>query len=139
MGGNMPDASWGYTAQQGLEAVLGGKDIDKINRREGAMTPEEMRTYILAAPDVILPGSPTGYEDESRRFAKTVLLRAERDKEKFLAESQAFARQILKDAPKDEYDLTGFMFGWATNAVRYTFESSPEQNPAIIEIDGKVQ
>ncbi len=123
----MPDASWGYTAEQGLEAVLGGRDIDKINRHEGAMTPEEMRTYILSAPEE----KNVSYSDEARRFAKAVLIEADKEPQLFLKNSSLFADKI---STQGSYDLTGFMFGWAYNAVRYILGNKPTSSPAIISI-----
>lgn len=126
----MPDASWGYSAKEGLEAVLGGKNIDKIKRQEGAMSPEEMRKYIMEAPEK----KNISYSDESRRFAKAILIEADKAKEKFLSSSHDFADEVLH---KGDYDLSGFMFGWAANAVRYVLGEHPINNPAIIEIEVK--
>ena len=127
----MTDGSWGYTAGEGLKAVLGRENIDKMNRREGAMTPEQMREYILNAPEE----KNVSYSDEARRFAKEVLLEADKDKEDFLDNSAEFANKVLRKS-KENYDLTGFMFGWAFNAVRYILGSPPDRNPAIMTIGG---
>ena len=121
----MPDASWGYTAQQGLDAVLGGKDVDKINKHEGAMCPQEMREYIMQAP----ARKNVSYEDESRRFAKGVLAETDKNPEEFLKDSKKFADKVCDSG---DYDLTGFMFGWAVNAVRYVLGEKPIRNPAIV-------
>lgn len=125
----MPDASWGYTAEQGLRGVLGGEDIDKINKREGAMSPEGMRAYILAAPEE----EGVSYGDDARRFAKAVLLEAEGDMEGFFKDSHQFGDTV---SHKADYDLTGFMFGWAVNAVRYVLGAPPIRNPAIVDLPG---
>ena len=124
-----PDGSAGYTAEQGLKAVLGGENIDVMNRREGAMSPDKMRAYIEAAPHE----KNVSYDDESRRFAKAVLFRADEDKSSYLKDSKKIADEVSKSG---DYDLTGFMFGWATNAVRYVLSGNPEENPAIITIGG---
>lgn len=128
----MSDASWGYTAQQGLEANLGGKDIDKINKKEGAMSPEEMQAYIMAAPEKIDYESKDGYSDAARRFAKAILTDGLNNQKEFLENSKEFADKVYQkyDLP----DLTGFMFGWAVNAVRYCLHERPIRNPAIVEI-----
>lgn len=124
----MSDGSWGYTAEQGLKAVLGGVDVDKMNRREGAMTPAQMRAYIKAAPKE----KNVSYSDEARRFAKVVLERADKDPEEFLRLSDK-GYDFFKDTDKD-CDLTGFMYGWAVNAVRYVLSSQPVPNPAVVTL-----
>lgn len=123
----MPDASWGYTAEEGLKAVLGGENIDKINRREGAMTPGEMRRYIESAPDT----KDVSYSDESRRFARLVLTEADKNPDLFLSNSRKFSDKLFEGG---DYNLTGFMFGWAVNAVRYVLGTNPIQNPAVISL-----
>ena len=128
----MPDASWGYTAQQGLEGVLGGKDIDKINKGEGAMSPEEMQAYIMAAPEKLGYKSKDAYSDASRRFAKAILTKALNNRKEFFENSNEFADKVYTEY--DLPDLTGFMFGWAVNAVRYCLHEEPIENPAIVEI-----
>lgn len=126
----MPDASWGYTAEEGLKAVMGGGELlDKINKGEGAMSPQEMRAYIEAAPDK----RNVSYSDESRRFAKAVLKIADKGPDEFLGKT-ARAYDFCKDIDGD-YDLTGFMYGWAVNAIRYCLNVGPTRNPAIVEIE----
>lgn len=127
----MPDASWGYKAEEGLKAVLGGENLDRINKGEGAMSPQEMETYILSAPQE----RNLSYSDESRRFAKAVLEKIELDnssREDFLSNPKGFADQVFKDSASSYFDLTGFMFGWAVNAVLYTLKEKPIRNPAIM-------
>lgn len=125
----MPDGSWGYTAEDGLKAVLGGENIDKINKKEGAMSPEGMRKYIENAPK----GKNVSYSDEARRFAKAVLELADKNPEVFLERSTKDIHDFYKEIDGD-YDLTGFTYGWAVNAVRYVLSAKPVANPAIITI-----
>ena len=49
--------------------------------------------------------------------------------------NQAFDAVKVKH-PSSELleELTGFMVGWAYNAVRYCFNAQPKANPAIVEI-----
>ena len=125
----MPDGSWGYTAEEGLKAVLGAENTDKINRREGAMSPKGMRNYIENAPQEM----NVSYSDESRRFAKALLKMADENPEVFLklsSEGHDFYNDIQGD-----YDLTGFMYGWAVNAVRYVLSAKPVENPAIVKME----
>jgi hypothetical protein len=122
------DGSRGYTAEQGLEAILVGKNIDSMNRGEGAMTPKEMRTYIVGAPKE----KNVSYSDEARRFAKALLIRADKDITGFLKSSYAVAEEVSKS---EDYDLTGFMYGWALNAVRYIYAEYSILNPAIMTIE----
>lgn len=126
----MPDGSWGYTAEEGLKAVLGGVNIDEMNRKEGAMSPEEMRRYIESAPST----KNISYSDESRRFAKRLLKAADEDSDSYLRFSEVDGDLKFLGIDADEYDLTGFMYGWAINAVRYTLSAKPVANPAIITI-----
>jgi len=124
----MPDASWGYTAEQGLHAVLGDADLlTKINKREDAMSPETMREYVNNAPKE----KNVSYSDEARRFAKKVLNLADKDPVGFINHSTGLADQV---ASNGDYELTGFMYGWAVNTVRYVLGDRPIANPAIIEI-----
>jgi hypothetical protein len=122
------DGSFGYTAEQGFEAVLGGKNIDRMNRREGAMTPGQMRQYIESAPSE----RDVSYSDETRRFAKAILKIADQDNLLFLKNSREKNYDFTKGLEKENFDLTGFMYGWATNAVRYVLFAEPVQNPAIV-------
>ena len=128
----MSDGSWGYTAEQGLKAVLGEDNIEKMNRREEAMSPAEMKAYIESAPTE----KNLSYSDESRRFAKALLELADKDKANFLkdcAEGVDFY-QLLKLEGELDYDLTGFMYGWVVNAVRYVIGEKAQRNPALLEI-----
>ena len=129
----MSDASWGYTAEQGLKAVLGGGDIDKINCAEGAMSPSEMKDYIRQAPRE----KDVSYSDEARRFAKVILETVETDEEarqRFLNDRKKFSYELLEGK---DFDLTGFMTGWAFNAVGYVLGVPPAGNPAIVNIGNK--
>jgi len=121
----MPDGS---SAEQGLRAVLGGENIDEVNSKEGAMPPKEMRAYIMNAPDEM----NVSYSDEARRFAKALLKIADADSTAFLKLSRQ-GHDFYPDV-KGKYDLTGFMYGWAVNAVRYILSAKPVANPAIITL-----
>lgn len=123
-----PDGARGYTAEQGLKAVLGGENIDKMNKREGAMTSEEMRKYIMAAPDM----KNVSYSDEARRYAKAILIWAEKNPEKF--QMELHEKYPRFEEIKGDYDLTGFMQGWAVNAVIYVLGENTHPNPAIVTI-----
>jgi len=122
------DGSWGYDAETCLRAVLGGDGVDRINKREGAMSPDEMRSYLMDAPKE----KNVTYGDEARRFAKAVLVRADEDADTYMADSKGVAEMVDNEG---DYDLTGFMFGWAMNAVRYILGGKPNPNPAIVTID----
>lgn len=124
----MSDDSWGYTAEEEMKAVLGDKKlVEKINKKEDAMSPEKMREYINLAPSK----KNVSYSDESRRFAKELLKTADSNLNSFIKEPQVIAEKCLEGK---DFDLTGFMFGWAVNAVRYVLHKGPIKNPAIIEI-----
>jgi hypothetical protein len=128
-----PDGGRGYTAEKGLKAVLGGEGIKEMNEGKDAMTPEKMREYIMAAPKK----KNVSYGDESRRFAKALLLKADKSKESFLKmKREDIDGFVAKEMKEGDYDLTGFMFGWAVNSVRYVLEAESSMlNPAIVTMD----
>lgn len=122
-----PDGARGYIAEQGLRAVIGGENVNKMNRGEERLTPEQMRAYLMEAPTE----KDVSYGDEARRFAKALLLEAERDMASFREDSMEFS---LKVDRKGDYDLTGFMAGWAINSVRYVIGAPPVPNPALFTL-----
>ena len=128
-----PDGARGYTPSRGLRTVLGGENIDMMNKGEGAMSPDEMRTYIMNAPPVrlgITKWTDDDYDNAARRHAKEILIWAEQNRDQFLKYG------LPRDFPVFEEGLTGFQGGWAINAVRYAMESdSSIHNPAIVTID----
>lgn len=99
----MPDGSWGYDAAYALRAVMGDKvALERINRKEGAMSPAEMRDWIAGASEVQIPpledlpdpaGDPRpkavpeerreaatrGYRETARLMARLVLELVEED------------------------------------------------------------
>ena len=128
----MSDGSRGYTAKQGVEAVLGGKDIDKMNKGEGAMSPGEMREYLLDGHD------DDGYADASRKIGGWYLTEFEKDPSLMeLKESEQW-EEMKKRTSSQNTDFingcTGFMVGWAVNAARYALGKNQVANPAIMTI-----
>jgi hypothetical protein len=115
-----PDGANGYTADQGLRAVVGGEGIDEMNQGKGRMSPAEMRDYIQGAPT----RRNVSYGDEARRFAKHLLS----------LPPKTFDGVCQKGGNFDTagFDLTGFMYGWAVNAVRYVYSEPPAPNPAVM-------
>ena len=123
-----------------------------------SMTPAEMREYLMAALD-IGEGEPIprryrgeeGYEMAGRCLGKALLIVCESDpslldipadKDDKLGFGAAFHDahwQAAKERWPDLDDwlggVTGFMFGWANNAVRYSLGARTVGNPAIVSVD----
>jgi len=123
-----------------------------------AMTPEEARAYVEAAPDP-LSGPPIweaygpkdeGYDMSARATAKAMLIVAEADPTLLEVPSKeddptgierAFAAAHWK-AAEDRWPglddwlggITAFQFGWANNMVRYILGAEPVGNPAIVTV-----
>jgi len=133
----MTDGSWGYTCAEAVKAVLGDKYmLEMINSKRDAMTPEMARKYVMREPEEIAEATDAGYSECARQFARVLLIEANKNKEVFLKDSKKFADKVYGNLPKDSpaKQITGFMFGWAVNTVRYILGEKPIQNPAIVEI-----
>lgn len=109
-------------------------------------TPAELRTIIMSAPDPLV-GHIFGYEQAANAVAKAMLLVCEEN-------------PALLDPPEPATDidrmfhdahwkaacarwpgldrwlggLSGFQFGWATNAVRYILSKPQVGNPAVVSV-----
>ena len=146
-------ADLGYGMEAALRGALGGEEPPH------RMTVEEMREYILTAPD-----SPKSYDDGGRAIAKLVLGFMERhpDAAAMPADSDYewpkkangdpdwnatpnVVREGLYDYIKrmePNYgravfeEMSGFQWGWGVNAARTVLGLHPVPNPAIITIGG---
>lgn len=124
------------------------------NEKETPMTPAEMREYIMNAPSP-MEGIPIaerdlpdgeGYDLAGRATAKALLLICEADPSLLLFPEgatdtdRAFHGPHWKAACEKWPGLdgwlggiTGFMFGWANNAVRFALEAEQVGNPAVAD------
>jgi hypothetical protein len=135
-----------------LAGALGGEEPKR------RMTREEMREYILSAPE-----NPKSYDDFGRFAAKMVFEFLERHPEaatmpadskhewpvkadgsfdwnakpkivveglyEYIKRTEPGNAALLSDA-----GMTGFMWGWAVNAARSCLDLPPVHNPAIVTI-----
>lgn len=116
-------ANLGVDAEKSCKAILGGEQPQKEDMR----TPEQMREYIMSAPESYEEGQK-GYEEAARWLARQYLILLEEGYEGDLYD-EVKRRQNGKDM-----DFTGFMVGWAENAARYCKQLPEKPNPAILEI-----
>jgi hypothetical protein len=114
------DGSQGYTAEEGMKAVIGGEGVDRMNRGEGRMSPQEMRKYIESAPG----GRAENYSDAARQYALKLLRYIDKH-DKFPKDPFALSKGM---------GLSGFQAGWARNAVCYARSEPTSPNPAIIKL-----
>ncbi len=142
-------AHQGIGAERALKTILGGEPLptkDEGDDREGM----ERRIFSVSYP-------LTTYDDAALYTAPFILttLRAhpeiaaqpvdtEYDGENSAHDRIVVARkgwpELLKEVDADGYEkavdeITGFMGGWAVNAVRFVLDLPAVSNPAIIEIE----
>jgi hypothetical protein len=116
-------ANLGVNAEKSCKAVLSGKQPKKEDKR----TPQQMRKYLMSAPESYEEGQKS-YGEAARWLARQYLILLD-----------AGCKDDLYDAVKSKFgnrdmDFTGFMVGWAENAARYVKGMTEKDNPAIIEI-----
>ena len=116
-------ANLGVNAEKSCEAVLGGKQPTEVDKR----TPEQMRKYLMSAPDSYEEGQKS-YGEAARWLAKQYLILLDEDYQGGL-----YGEVKRKQGGRD-MDFTGFMVGWAENAARYCKNLPEKDNPAIIEL-----
>ncbi len=114
-------ANLGVDAETSCKAILGGKQPEKSDMR----TPEQMRKYLMGAPDSYEEGQ-TSYGEAARWLAKKYLLLLDEGYENDLYD------EVKKRQGGRDMDFTGFMVGWAENAVRYVKGKPEKPNPAIM-------
>lgn len=142
-------AHQGIGAERALKTILGGEPAP--TKDEGADR-ESMERRILS---VTYP--PTTYDDAALYTARFILttLRAHPEIASQPVDSELDLKNstpvhiimsrkgwgdLLKEADPVGYaaaveGITGFMWGWAVNAVRYVLDLPAVSNPAIIEIE----
>ena len=116
-------ANLGVDAETSCKAILGGEQPKKSEMR----TPEQMRVYIMSAPDSYEDGQK-GYGEASLWLARQYLILLDEGFESELYD------EVKKRQGGRDMDFTGFMVGWAENAARYVKGKPEKPNPAIIEI-----
>lgn len=150
-------AHLGVTADRALETILGGKPspnedeqrtpeqmLDMI--REAETEPKDYGACALAYARILLEAYET-YPQLRDHPTETVYLTGGDGQLVFSPDGGLVALvpdiyEVLKRLHPDEdswqrkimSDLTGFMVGWAVNAVRYALGDPPRPNPAILTI-----
>ena len=116
-------ANLGVDAEKSCEAILGGEQP----KEEDMRTPEQMREYLMSAPESYEEGQKS-YGEAARWLARQylILLDANYKGDLYGAVKKKFGNRSM--------DFTGFMVGWAENAARYVKGKPEKDNPAIIEI-----
>ena len=116
-------ANLGVNAERSCEAVLGGKQPEKSEMR----TPEQMREYVMSAPE--------SYEEGRKGYGEAALWLA---RQYLILLDERFEGDLYDEVKRRQggrsMDFTGFMVGWAENAARYVKGKPEKANPAIIEI-----
>lgn len=149
-------AHLGVGAERAIETILGGKEQPKESEKQ---TPEQMLASIREAPI-----STESYGGTALACARVILeayerypvlkghptetqyLRGPDGKSVFVDDGLVpltyDLHDVLKRLHPDEdgperqvlSDLTGFMWGWAVNAVRYALGDPPQGNPALMTV-----
>jgi hypothetical protein len=129
----------GINAGDALKVILGGEPQDE----QPTMTADEEGQWLLDAPETAVDweaweaehGDGSAYTECARRVAGACLrvmiadptmARADRDDDLFKA-----AKEL---APEVCEGLSGFQWGWASNAARRCVEAPPAPNPAIVDV-----
>ena len=116
-------ANLGIDAEMSCKAILGGEQPKKSDMR----TPEQMRTYIMSAPE--------SYEEGQKGYGEVALWLA---KQYLILLDEGYDGKLYDEVKRRQggrsMDFTGFMVGWAENAARYVKGKPEKNNPAIIEI-----
>lgn len=139
----------GLTAEDAASVILrGDQEVEKQH-----MDPEQMRQWIMACTK----DDATDYDGTARYAAKLILvflledpIRARIPIEPVYAKNGPNGTidwsniiveipdlyEVMQESgiPIDDLGLTGFMWGWATNAARHCLELGPVPNPAIVEL-----
>jgi hypothetical protein len=116
-------ANLGVGAEESLNTVLGGEQPKESDKR----TPEQMREYIMSAPESYEEGRK-GYGEASLWLARQYLILLDENYEGDLYD------EVKKRQGGRDMDFTGFMVGWAENAARYVKRKTEKANPAIVEM-----
>ena len=116
-------ANLGLGAERSLKAVLGGEQPKESETR----TPEQMREFIMSAPDSYEEGQK-GYEEAAQWLARQFLILLDESFEGDLYD------EVKRRQGGRSMDFTGFMVGWAENAARYVKGKPEKSNPAIVEL-----
>ena len=116
-------ANLGVDAEKSCNAILGGEQPKKSDMR----TPEQMREYIMSAPESYEEGQK-GYGEAALWLARQYLILLDENYEGDLWD------EVKRKQGGRDMDFTGFMVGWAENAARYVKKLPEKDNPAIIEI-----
>jgi hypothetical protein len=141
-------AHQGIRAERALGTILGGQEAPADD--EG-MTPAQMRAHITAEPGEGYDGAAQGLAGyllravEAHPEMRTLPISGEWAWPNGLEGGPVLATvgwsEFLKEhdpegyrAAMDRYGPTGFMWGWAANAVRYCLDLPPAPNPALIEV-----
>ena len=145
-------ADLGVGAERALKTVLGGEEQPTEEEKQ---TPEQMLASIRGAALIDLDYGTTALACARlilEAYERYPVLREEPTEAVYLQDAagkmvwpavhlRPGLHSILKELFEDEQqrldvlsDLTGFMWGWAVNAVRYAMGEPPVPNPAIVEI-----
>jgi len=152
-------AHQGVDAERALGTILGGES-QPTEAKEGKTTPLGMLMQIRAASE-----SPDNYGDAATSYARVILeayeanpalrsvplntvYKKDADGKMIWENDHAVVLQhdiydALKELHPDENcwqrkvmsSLSGFMVGWANNAVRYALGDPPVPNPARVTIE----
>lgn len=131
----------GIGAERAIGTILGGEAQPTKDERR---SPDQMRDWLLAAT----LNDATTYDGAARYASKLVLkyLSADPDRLSLPVENVyddqynvvtpgLYDRMKRDGIPIDDLGLTGFMWGWAVNAARYSLTAPPVPNPAILTIN----
>ena len=116
-------ANLGVDAEKSCKAILGGEQPKNSEMR----TPEQMREYLMAAPESYEEGQAS-YGEAARWLARQYLILLDADFKDDLWD------EVKRKQGNRDMDFTGFMVGWAENAARYCKNLPEKDNPAIITI-----
>src|SRR3990167_9260260 len=101
-------ANLGVDAEKSCEAILGGKQPTK----EDMKTPEQMREYLMSAPESYEEGQKS-YGEAARWLARQYLILLDANYKGDLWDA------VKKKFGNRDMDFIGFMVDWAENAARY--------------------
>lgn len=118
----------GILPTRALETILGGAEPP----RDG-LTAEEMRALLMQQPDKYSEIA-NDYDATSLWLARQFYLLLAAGETGDCA--QLYEKMIAKIG-RGDYDLTGYMVGWAANAARYALNQVADRNPALLEIKSK--
>lgn len=122
-------ANLGILADRALKTILGGAPPPE--ERE-LLSPEQMRATLLAAVEPMGATRPNDYGRAACAIGRAMLTIADE-----AGLQPDMYRAVTTRWPGfDEWlgGATGFMVGWAENAVRYVHSARPVPNPALLQI-----